>query len=140
MAGAEIHERDAVTSSMRSRTREAEASFPRNNKHHSWCFLALDTMKRVCRDDYTAIPATTFIIDRLYSNATSSGFLVDNSRRLVVDSEVTLDEDVSQEVLVDPAANMEFVESNLLPERPVEHPFKLAAQDSQEPIEEVDPP
>jgi hypothetical protein len=92
---------------------------------------------------------TSFILDRLNSIATSLGkvvaktpvFLVGNSRRLVVDPEVPINEDIPQEVLVDPAANMEFVDANLLlePERPVEHPFELAAQDSQEPIEEGDP-
>jgi hypothetical protein len=62
----------------------------------------------------------------------------------VEDPKVPLDEDIPKEVLVDPEANMEFVDANLLPEepepeRPVENPFELAAQESQEPIEGGDP-
>ena len=51
--------------SLRQRTVPAIALYPSGNAQGSWKFLSLDTMKVVTRDQYTELPTTPEIINRM---------------------------------------------------------------------------
>ena len=145
MSYVEMHERDQTTNSMAPRTRPAVALYPRDNHQHSWCFWTLDTHHRVFRDKYTPMPMPTAIIKQLDDYAVSTGkvahadpVFLNSKRRVLATEEGTAEAAVPPElVVVDPAANMEYVVSHLddaepEAERPTVHPFEQAVQ--QEPV------